>query len=198
MLPSLQDAVSRNRHPRPRRLLQIPAPKLNGGYLSASATDAQYLELTENGTATAGSYERTFEGLSPQPPAAQSENLSVQGTQAGSQLSLTLSNGSATLSNGSAVSGTISSDGTLNLAFPQPNGALQSVAFVSAPTDAYNSAEAVVRDNATAEDTVSYWRGQAQTSGACTIAVSNTLTTATVVGSDALSTCESAMRAGYV
>lgn len=168
-----------------------PAPGLNGGYLSATTTDAQYLELTENGIAITGSFERTFEGLTPQPPTAQSQNLSVNGTQAGSQLSLTLSDGSA-------VSGTVASDGSLNLAFPQPNGVLQSVAFAPATTDAYNAAEAAVQDHARMEDTVSYWSSQAQTSGACAIGVSGTYTTITVLGSDALSTCESAIRAGYV
>jgi hypothetical protein len=172
-----------------------PSPELNGGYLSATPTDAEYLDLTETGTAITGSYERTFEGTSPQPPTGQSQNGSVNGSQAGSQLSLTI-----TLPGGSvvSVSGAVASDGTLNLAFPQPDGALQSLTLAPATTAGYNSAEAVVQTNASAEDSVSYWMSQAQTSGACTVAVSNTEASATLVGSDALSMCETAIHAGFV
>jgi len=170
-----------------------PAPEVSGGYLSATPTDAEYLDITETGTTITGSYERTFEGTSPQPPTAQSENGSVSGSQAASQLSLTLSGGSTI-----SVSGAIAAGGTLNLAFPQVNGALQSLTFAPATTAAYNSAAAAVQTNATAEDSVSYWMSQAQTSGACTVAVSNTDASATLVGSDALSICETAIHAGFV
>ena len=167
-----------------------PTPELSRGYLSASPTDAQYFDFTEVATAITGSFERTSQGTSLQPPTAQSVNLSVNGRQAGTQLSLTLSDGTA-------ITGTIAADGTLTLMFPQPNGALQNFTFAPATTDAYNSAAAVVNSQAAAEGTLSYWASQAQTSSACTVAVSGTYASATLVGSDALSICEEAIHASF-
>jgi hypothetical protein len=124
------------------------------GYLNKTNDSAIFLQFTQKNGQITGSIQ-DFERTNDTPPSIRSFNEAMTGTENSSSLTITISYFGMTQS----FTGTDNGN-TLNLAFPQQDGSMQTVTFTSASINDYNQAVSAIRAQVTKED-VLYHNNQA-------------------------------------
>jgi len=171
---------------------------LQGDYLYANSTRADFLQLTQSGGSLTGSLTDTEVSPTDDTITQEASDLPVTGSVNGSGVSLTIPSLNQTWT------GNHNGNGSLSLSIPSPDGSsMQSVEFKPAVGDDYTSSESAVKYTAllNATATLSGWMTISTMGNACTVSETpgffgTEYTAVTLVGSDASSICQNAVAKG--